>query len=86
VGADRVVGIAEGVELGLELVRRGCSGLAVEPFLHGLVEPFDRAAGLRMVGPGMGEPNPRAVARQLERDPAASWTHPVLLLVRLVEP
>ena len=41
VGADAVVG----VELGLQLGWRGGAGLAVEPFLEGLVEAFDLAAG-----------------------------------------
>jgi hypothetical protein len=40
-----VVGVAEAVELGLELVD-GCGArLAGQPFLEGLVEAFDLAAG-----------------------------------------
>ena len=69
---DGVVVAAEVVELGLELGDGGRAGLVVEPFLQGLVEAFDFPAGLRVVGPGVGEPDPAGVAGELEGDPAAA--------------
>ncbi len=46
--------------------------MAVEPFLQGLVEALHFSAGLRMVGPGVVEPDPGGVAGDLEGDPAAA--------------
>lgn len=43
---DGVVVAAELIELGLESGDGGGAGLAVEPLLDGLVEPFDLPAGL----------------------------------------
>ena len=58
VRADGVVVVPELVEQRLELAHGGRSGLAVEPFLQGLVEAFDFPAGLWVVGPGVVEPDP----------------------------
>jgi hypothetical protein len=44
--------------------------LAGEPFLQRLMEPFDLAAGLRVVGPGVGEHDTALVQGEFERDPA----------------
>ena len=44
-----VVDPDEFIELCLEFGDRGCSGLASEPFLEGLVEPFDFPACRGMV-------------------------------------
>lgn len=46
VGPDGVVVGAEGIELALQLSLGPGSGLRGEPFLQGLMEPFDLAAGL----------------------------------------
>jgi hypothetical protein len=67
-----VVVVAEGVELGLQLPQGPGSGLAGEPFLEGLVEPFDLAAGLRVVGPGVPEADAASVQGDLEDHPAAT--------------
>ena len=48
-----VVDLDELVELVLQRVDRGSAGLAGEPFLEGLVEPFDFAAGGGVVRPGV---------------------------------
>ena len=53
VWAVLVVGLDEGVELGLELGDRGGPGLAGEPFLKGLVEALDFAAGGRVIRGGV---------------------------------
>jgi hypothetical protein len=47
VRADLVVVGPEVVEWGLELAHRVWSGLAVEPFLQGLMEALDLSVGLR---------------------------------------
>jgi hypothetical protein len=39
---------------------------------HGLVEPFHLAAGLRMVGPGMGDLDPAQPELHLQGDPAVA--------------
>jgi hypothetical protein len=44
-----VVG-GEGVELGLQLGEAGGGRLGGQPFLDGLLEPFDLALGLRLTG------------------------------------
>jgi hypothetical protein len=54
VGSGVVVVVGEGVELGLQLGDRGRRVLAGQPAFEGLVEAFDLAAGLRVVGPGAG--------------------------------
>ena len=70
VGADGVVVAAEGVELGLQLAQGGGrGGWLGEPLLEGLVEPFDLAAGLRVVGPGVAEEDAAGVQGDLEGDP-----------------
>jgi hypothetical protein len=46
VGAFVVVGVAEPVELVLELVDVGGEGLSAEPLFEGLLEAFDLAGGL----------------------------------------
>ena len=53
VGALGVVDLAEPVELGLQLGDGGGWGLFGEPFLERLVEPFDLAVALGMVGAGV---------------------------------
>jgi hypothetical protein len=50
--AHPVVVVGELVEQCLELGQGG-GGMGCEPFLLGLVETLDLAAGLRMVGPGV---------------------------------
>ena len=45
-------------------------GLGAEPLLQGLVEPFDLAAGLGMVGPGMTHADAAQPALHLQRNPA----------------
>ena len=52
---DRVVVGLEAVQLVLRPGDRGGAGLGGEPLLQRLVEPFDLAASLRMVGPGVGD-------------------------------
>ena len=49
-GAVVVVDVDECVELVLELGEGGRSGLVAQPFLHGLLEAFDFAAGGGVVG------------------------------------
>ncbi len=50
VGAMVVVDEAEQVELGLELLEGARGGLLREPAFEGLVEPFDFAVGLGVLG------------------------------------
>ena len=52
-----VVVAGESVQLVLQPGGCGRRRLCGEPFLLGLVEPFHLAAGLRMVGPGMADPD-----------------------------
>jgi hypothetical protein len=66
-----VVGL-EGVELGLELLDGGRAGVAGQPFLEGLVEAFDLAAGLRVIRPGVAHGDAQGGQGDLERDPAAA--------------
>jgi hypothetical protein len=61
-----VVVAAEGVELGLQLPQGPGPGPGGEPLLEGLVEPFDLAAGLGVVGPGVPKPNPSTVQGDLQ--------------------
>ena len=50
-----VVVVDERVELCLQLEEIAGEGLTAQPFLQGLLEPFDLAAGLGVVGPaGLG--------------------------------
>jgi hypothetical protein len=72
VGSGFVVVGAESEQLAGERGGRGCWGLGGEPFLLGLVEPFDLPAGLRMVGAGVVEADAEAAEFDLERDPAAA--------------
>jgi len=51
-----VVDVDEGVDLGLQFGQGRCSGLAGEPAFEGLLEPFDLAAGGRMVRGGVDLP------------------------------
>ena len=44
-----VVVVDEGVELGLEVGEVGGEWLVAEPFLEGLLEPFDLPGGLRVI-------------------------------------
>jgi hypothetical protein len=66
-----VVG-AEAVEQRLELPDGGGAGLVVEPFLHRLVEALHFPACLRVMRPGMVEPDAAGMAGDLEGDPAAA--------------
>jgi hypothetical protein len=66
-----VVG-GELVELGLQAAGGGGQVVAGEPFLQGLVEALDLAAGLRVVGAAMAEPDPERGEFAFERDPAAA--------------
>ena len=52
-----VVDLDEGVELGLEFGNRSRGRLGAVPFLHGLLEAFDFAAGGGMVGSGVFLPD-----------------------------
>jgi hypothetical protein len=52
---DVVVVVTEGVQLPLQFGGGACAGLGGQPLLLGLVEAFDLAAGLRVVGPGVAE-------------------------------
>jgi hypothetical protein len=54
-----VVVVAEAVEQRLQLPDGGRSGLAVEPFLQGLVEAFDFPAGLSARGFVTPQPHKR---------------------------
>ena len=67
-GSDLVVVAAEGVELRLQLAGGGRWWLLLQPFLEGLVESFDLAAGLRVVGPGVVEADAARVQGDLEGD------------------
>lgn len=58
VGAVVVVDQAEQVELGLQVLDRCGGWLLGEPFLEGLVNAFDLAAGLGVVGPGVASADP----------------------------
>jgi hypothetical protein len=55
-----IVGLDEGVELGLQVGEGGGSGLAGEPFFEGLVEAFDFSAGGGVVGGGVDLDDPEA--------------------------
>jgi hypothetical protein len=66
-----VVG-GEGIELGLQAADRDGRFLAAEPFVEGLVEPFDLPAGLRVVRPAVAEPNAQGGELTFERDPPAA--------------
>jgi hypothetical protein len=67
-----VVGAAEGVELALQFDDGVGAGLRGQPVLLGPVEAFNLAAGLRVVGPGVGEDDAAGVQGDLEGDPAAA--------------
>ena len=69
-GADGVVVAAEPVELGLQGGDGGGSALVGQPLLEGLVEAFDLAAGLGVVGAGVLVVD--AQGEQLELDGAGS--------------
>ena len=60
VRTEVVVGLDEGVQLGLQLDEGGGAGLAGEPFFEGLVEAFDFPAGGRVVGGGVDLGDPEA--------------------------
>lgn len=62
-----VVDPAELVELGLELGEVSCEGLFAEPFLQGLLEPFDLAGGLRVVGAPVERADPDVAELGLEQ-------------------
>ena len=53
VGTGGVVVVGEVVELCLQVVGGAGGGLFLEPLLEGLVEAFDLAAGLGVIGPGV---------------------------------
>jgi hypothetical protein len=56
-----VVGLDEGIELGLKFGEGGGAGVAGEPFFEGLVESLDLAAGGGVVGAGVDLSDPEAV-------------------------
>jgi hypothetical protein len=70
VGSDGVVVAGEPVELALQSAQGGRRRLGGQPFLLGLVEPFDFAAGLRMVGPGVVEFDPEDTQLNFQGDAA----------------
>jgi hypothetical protein len=70
VRSDSVVVAGEPVELVLQPGHRGGAGLGGQPFLLGLVEPLDLAAGLGMVGPGVAESDAVQAELDFERDAA----------------
>jgi hypothetical protein len=72
VRADGVVVAGEGVELVLQGGDVAGGGLAGEPFLQGLVEALDLAAGLRVVGAGVPEADVQGGQLDLQGDPAAA--------------
>jgi len=67
---DGVVVGLEPVQLVLQPDQSGGPGLSPQPFLLGLMEPFSLAAGLRMVRPGVVQPDPAQSELDLQRDPA----------------
>jgi hypothetical protein len=67
---DRVVVAGEPIQLTLQRDHRGSPRLGGEPLLLGLVEPFHLAAGLRMIRPGMADPDSAQPALDLQGDPA----------------
>ena len=71
-GAHGVVGVAEPVELALRVGQGGWRGLLGQPLLLGLVEALDLSAGLRVVGPGVVEPDAEQVELDFQGDPAAA--------------
>jgi hypothetical protein len=71
-GADGVVVAAKSVQLALQLFDGGRGWLGGQPLLLGLVEPLHLAAGLRMPGPGVVEPDAEQVELELQGDPAAA--------------
>ena len=76
VGPLGVVVQPELVQLGLQLGHGAGPRLGREPLLLGLMERFDLAAGLRVVGAGVVEPDTEDAELDLQRDPAprrAAW-------------
>src|SRR5712692_2433484 len=67
-----VVDAGEGVELELEVSNRFSWSLASEEELQGLVEAFDLAAGLGVIGRGVNALNAEAVELGFEGNPAAT--------------
>jgi hypothetical protein len=72
VRADGVVVAGKPVPLSLEFDDRAGGGLAGEPFLQGLTESLDLAAGLGMVGAGVPEADVQGGELDLQGDPAAA--------------
>jgi hypothetical protein len=72
VRADGVVVVGEPVQLRLQ-AGDGVGGfLFGQPLLLGLVEAFDLAAGLRVVGAGVGVADPEQAEVDLDGDPAGA--------------
>jgi hypothetical protein len=67
-----VVGVGERVELGLEPGDGGAEVMCGEPAFEGLVEAFDLAAGLGVVGAGVGQSDVQRGQVAFERDLAAA--------------
>jgi len=67
-----VVVAGELVELGLQPAGGGGGVVAGQPFFEGLVETLDLAAGLRVVGAAVAEPDPKRGELAFEGDPAAA--------------
>jgi hypothetical protein len=72
VGSHGVVVAAEPVQLSLQVVQSVGWWRGGQPLLLGLVEAFDLAAGLRVVGPAVVELHPEQVEFDLEADPATA--------------
>ena len=72
VGSNVVVVAAEPVELAVQAGDGACGWLGGEPLLLGLLEAFDLAAGLGVVGAGVVEADTEAAELDLEGDAAAA--------------
>jgi hypothetical protein len=71
VGPGRVVVVAEGIELPLQLCQRLRRGLPLQVALQRLVQALDLAAGLRVVGPRVLGDDPQPLHLQLQEHLAA---------------
>ena len=71
-GSDGVVVALEPVELALQGREVCCGWLRAEPLLLGLVESFDLALGLGVVGPGVVQSDAEQVELDLEGDASAA--------------
>ena len=72
VGSHGVVIGAEGIKLALQLSHGAGFGLCGEPFLKGLMEPFDLAAGLWVIRAGVPKADAAVVEGDLQGDASAA--------------